>query len=421
MQTLVNQTTALIYWYYSSYSFTVFILTKHNLTTLPFSATSLRELEKLISAWQRYYQTNTTAKESDPPKSPLKRGTWEELPAYFQEIATTLGMPQITQTIQEINRQNDAQISQLILIPHRDLHRLPLEASFRQYWQQQYGQQTWYQNIAMTRLPSAAFGLKNSRNMRSNIANNTANSPTNLLLVAYANSAGLPRLQYSQTEAAGIKSIWGKSPAKVREFADNSATYYNVKNALCQDDNQRNNQRNNQIFHFSGHGSYNQEQPNLSSLLLSGDDELTAGEIANLSQNSYALAYINACETGVTKMTDIETEYVGLVSAFLRAGVAQVISNLWPMNDEAAGLLAIKFYQVYLAGSPAAIALNQAKTWLQTATWADITQVYAELLENATPSDESVLDKAKSRSEKQNPQDIPFQDACFWAGVVISG
>jgi len=69
----------------------------------------------------------------------------------------------------------------------------------------------------------------------------------------------------------------------------------------------------------------------------------------------------------MTKMTAMETEYVGLASAFLRAGVSQVISSLWPVNDEAAGLLAIKFYQAYLAVEPAVIALNQAKTWLKTA------------------------------------------------------
>lgn len=158
---------------------------------------------------------------------------------------------------------------------------------------------------------------------------------------------------------------------------------------------------------------------------MAGKDELTAAEIANLPLSSYSLAYINACETAVTSLKDIETEYVGLVSAFLRAGVGQVVSNLWPVNDDAAGLLAIKFYQAYLAGEPGAIALAKAKVWLRSATWADIIHLYQELyqycLANGLEAEGSILEKAIPEVEKKNPQAIPFQDAYFWAGTVISG
>ena len=273
----------------------------------------------------------------------------------------------------------------------------------------------------MTRLPSAAFGLRSSQKSNRIPAANPANLSANLLMVAYPESRGLKPLPYSQAEATAIKLIWEQSGQTVRELVDNAATNYNLDSAFCQGKSPGEISQTSQIFHFSGHGNYDQKQPNLSCLFLTGNDELTAAEIANLSLSYYGLAYINACETGITNIETIETEYVGLVSAFLRAGVGQVISSLWPVNDEAAGLLAIKFYQAYLAGEPAVIALRKAKFWLQTATWADIIQVYRDCLANASEADASILNMAKSRSEKKNPQDIPFSDAGFWAGVVISG
>jgi tetratricopeptide (TPR) repeat protein len=428
IQTLVDRSTALVYWYYSSHSFVIFILTENKLTALPLPASSLKQLEQLISSWQRYYQNNS----NDPPKTSEtpennnnknNNNSWQKLPDYVQGIANVLQIPQITQTLGQIS-----QISQLILIPHRELHRLPLEAAFLAYWQElelESKLESRLKNIAITRLPSAAFGLRNRQqnslirpNISANIsANFSANFSANLLMVAYPENQELKRLPYSETEAAAIKVIWEKSGKKVQNLVYKAATNCNLTSAFSQGVEQQNPQ----VFHFSGHAEYNQKKPNLSRLFLAGEDELTAAEIANLPLSSYSLAYINACETGVTKLATIETEYVGLVSAFLRAGVGQVISNLWPVNDEAAGLLAIKFYQAYLTGEPAETALEKAKVWLRSATWADIIQVYQDCLANASESEASILNKAKSRSEKNHPQDIPFESTYFWAGTVISG
>lgn len=117
-------------------------------------------------------------------------------------------IPQITQTLEEIG-----QISQLILIPHRGLHLLPLEAAFLESGQKL--EKLKLENIAITHLPSAAFGLRNKQHPA------WSNPPSNLLMVAYPNRPELSTLPYSETEAAGIKVVWEKCGKKVEKMVEN--------------------------------------------------------------------------------------------------------------------------------------------------------------------------------------------------------
>jgi CHAT domain-containing protein len=234
----------------------------------------------------------------------------------------------------------------------------------------------------------------------------------NLLTVAGLDSA--TGLYYTELEAAAIGQLFGNSASRNRLLNDEAATETAVKAALAEAY---------QVLHFSGHGAYDQKHPNLSAIFLSGEDRLTSEEIASLSLSSYVLAYINACETGITDMETIDTEYVGLVSAFLRAGVAQVISSLWPVNDESSALLGIKFYQEYLGGEPATVALANAKSWLrEEASWGEIARIYQQCWDNGSDDSKSaILETALRLSQKKNSDEIPFQDAYYWSGVVISG
>jgi CHAT domain-containing protein len=72
---------------------------------------------------------------------------------------------------------------------------------------------------------------------------------------------------------------------------------------------------------------------------------------------------------------------------------------------------------------PVTIALAKAKTWLrEEATWGEITRLYQQCWDNAEDDSQgSIIKKALNRSKKQNPNEIPFQDAYYWSGVVISG
>jgi tetratricopeptide (TPR) repeat protein len=385
IQTLVKAETAIIYWYYSSHSLTTFILTRDDLTAIPFSASAQEKLETLITHWNRDYQNYSLKKTSDSQ-------SWQQrLKTHIDSMHTLLNIPEITAKL-------PPEISNLILIPHRDLHRFPLEALFPH-------------DFIITRLPSAAFGYGHSSSPLIN-----PNSGVSVLTVAYPDSIGAKNLPFTQTEVTAIGQIFTGYNTRYQTITDQQATEETVISALTE---------NHQIFHFSGHGDYNHEKPNLSSLLLSGSEHLRGEKIASLSLTSYGLVYLNACETGLTNMETIEKEYVGLASAFLRGGVSQVVSSLWLVNDESGAVLAIKFYQEYLGGETAAVALHQAKNWLRfEATWAEIAKVYEYCLSHPSVADDNrgILLKALGRIQRQeDPEVKPFSDVYYWSSLVISG
>ena len=385
IQTLVNAETALIYWYYGNYSLITFILTRDDLSAIPLSASAQEKLETLITHWNRDYQNYSLKKTSDSQ-------SWQQrLENHINSMHTLLNIPEITAKL-------PPEISNLILIPHRDLHRFPLEALFPH-------------DFIITRLPSAAFGYGHSSSPPIH-----PNSGVSVLTVAYPDSIGAKNLPFTETEVTAIEKIFTGYNTRYQTITDKQATEETVISALTE---------NHQIFHFSGHGDYYHEKPNVSSLLLSGSEHLRGEKIASLSLTSYGLVYLNACETGLTNMETIEKEYVGLASAFLRGGVSQVVSSLWLVNDESGAVLAIKFYQEYLGGETAAVALHQAKNWLRfEATWAEIAKVYEYCLSHPSVADDNrgILLKALGRIQRQeDPEVKPFSDVYYWSSLVISG
>ncbi|MEA5518520.1 CHAT domain-containing protein [Limnoraphis robusta] len=385
IQTLVKAETALIYWYYGNDSLMTFILTGDDLTAMALSAEAQEKLETLITHWHRDYQNYSLKKTSDSQ-------SWQQrLKNHIDTLHSLLNIPEITAKL-------PPEIRQLILIPHRDLHRLPLEALFPH-------------DFITSRLPSAAFGYGHSSSPPIN-----PNSEVSVLTVAYPDSIGAKNLPFTETEVTAIGQIFTGYNTRYQTITDKQATEETVISALTE---------NHQIFHFSGHGDYDHEKPNLSSLLLSGSGRLRGEKIASLSLTSYGLVYLNACETGLTNIETIEKEYVGLASAFLRGGVSQVVSSLWLVNDESAGVLAIKFYQEYLGGETAAVALHKAKNWLRfEATWGEIAKVYESCLSHPSLTDKNqgILSKALGRIERQeDPEVMPFSDVYYWSSLVISG
>jgi CHAT domain-containing protein len=59
-------------------------------------------------------------------------------------------------------------------------------------------------------------------------------------------------------------------------------------------------------------------------------------------------------------------DVVGLVRGFLYAGANQVVSTLWPIDDEATSILMAHFYRHLKAGKSAARAIREAQLALKT-------------------------------------------------------
>ena len=154
----------------------------------------------------------------------------------------------------------------------------------------------------------------------------------NLLSVEHPNSEGYDQLPYAEIESAAITQLFNNP----QRLAGKDATKTAVEAVLPTSYN---------IFHFTGHGTYNFNCPSQSALILSGKDKLTLEDILRLPLNSYQLVSLSSCETALTGNQTITTEYVGLVSAFLYQQVSQVVSTLWTIPDNASSfLLMIYFY-----------------------------------------------------------------------------
>ncbi|MFD4748999.1 CHAT domain-containing protein [Streptomyces rubiginosohelvolus] len=98
------------------------------------------------------------------------------------------------------------------------------------------------------------------------------------------------------------------------------------------------------IAHFACHALADDADPGRSRLLLPDHSRapLTVTDISNLHLNG-ALAYLAACETGVTAPR-LADEALHITSAFQLAGYRHVVGTLWSVDDRTAVELAMDFY-----------------------------------------------------------------------------
>ncbi|HLL70418.1 MAG TPA: CHAT domain-containing protein [Pyrinomonadaceae bacterium] len=141
------------------------------------------------------------------------------------------------------------------------------------------------------------------------------------------------------------------------------------------------------IIHFATHGILDNQQPELSGLVLSRFDRsgntrdgfLRLHDIYNLDL-PVELVVLSACNTGLGKAINGEG-LVGLTRGFMYAGASRVMASMWKVDDEATAELMKVFYRKMLGEelTPAA-ALRQAqlelwrrKRWQAPFFWAAFT------------------------------------------------
>jgi CHAT domain-containing protein len=176
-------------------------------------------------------------------------------------------------------------------------------------------------------------------------------------------------------------------------------------------------------FHFTGHGAYDSGNPSQSCLFLHGSDRLTLRDIIQLDLSNYYLVTLAACETGVTGDFTITDEYVGLSSAFLKAGVSHVLSTFWTVPDSAASvILLVEFYSQLQAGSPPTAALKAAQTWLKTASRQQVLNRLQEAIESLAGdgSLQRILERERNYISSK-AIDFPYSEPYYWATFAIAG
>jgi CHAT domain-containing protein len=187
---------------------------------------------------------------------------------------------------------------------------------------------------------------------------------------------GLVRLRFSRQEAEEISRLAGdKRNLKALDF---SASRSLVTKANLADY---------RIVHFATHGLINNQNPDLSGVVLSLVDEqgrpqngfLRLYDIYNLKLDA-DLVVLSACQTALGK--EIKGEgLVGLTRGFMYAGAPRVVATLWRIDDRATADIMKRFYESMLKDGlrPAAalraaqISMSQDKRWHSPHYWAAFT------------------------------------------------
>jgi len=187
---------------------------------------------------------------------------------------------------------------------------------------------------------------------------------------------GLVRLRFSRQEAEEIARLAGtRRNLKALDFSASRSLVIGSNLADYR------------IVHFATHGLINNQNPNLSGVVLSLVDEqgrpqngfLRLYDIYNLKLDA-DLVVLSACQTALGK--EIKGEgLVGLTRGFMYAGAPRVVASLWRIDDRATADIMKRFYSAMLKDGmrPAAalraaqISMSQDKRWHSPHYWAAFT------------------------------------------------
>ncbi len=368
---LSDDKTALIEWYILDDIFVTFIIT-HQSPGITVWQSCPEDLQALKNWGDEYLQDYG---------QPCRKDWRNRLKFRLNRLAEILHLDKVLTHVPDT-------CDQVILVPHRSLHILPLHAL------------PLLEEEDKCLLDKFPRGVKYAPSCQVLQLAQSRQRPDFTNLFAIQNPT--EDLDYSDIEVQVIKQHFHTSHILARRDAKKSAIdKQQLQAAHC--------------LQFSCHGYFNFEHPLLSTLHLA-DSHISLPEIFTLDLSQCRLVTLSACETGLTNFTSVSDEYIGLPSGFLIAGSPSVVSSLWRVNDLSTALLMIKFYQNFKSGSTVAIALNSAQTWLRDATT-------AELLEwtNYLNLNETLTKPIQKKLRRRAPDEQPFHSPYHWAAFCAVG
>lgn len=421
IQQLFNPTTAIIYWHISPVALHTFILKDQapspillftpmqdagviplgedairlNELPLPEAVQRLIEFEIWLEDWhQQYQEYRSTAHDRESKSQHSWRVDMEEKLLRLYEI---LNISTIAQELEGI--------TQLVLIPHRDLYRLPIHTLFHLSSPSLEELPNVESNFSVTYLPSAQIGLS----IRTEDIWQWQNKF--LLSIEHPESTSYPTLKFAKLESEIVSQMFNN----IQRIQGAEATKSIVENALSDNYN---------ILHFTGHVTNNLAEPKKSELALAGEDKLTLDEICQQNLDSYNLITLSACENLSTNNYTISSEYLSLVSGFVTQGVPHVVSTLWSVESSASALVMIEFYRRLQPNKSAIAALAEATQWLKELTAGELTKWYEDILNNLHPEEvriQTYLATQLYRNSKMASDKILYNHPYYWAAFTITG
>jgi CHAT domain-containing protein len=262
----------------------------------------------------------------------------------IEHSAYQLWEPLMLPVIEYLKEQH---FQQAILIPTELLNFLPLHVAWIEDSAQPTGKRYALDEILLTYAPNAR-----SLNAAETIARRTK---AESILAIDNPLKDLPNSSYEVTAA-----VRGFTQSKILKHEE--ATIEAVLKALPHHD----------VLHLSCHGTANLGEP-LNNGLIMCDGLLTLRDILSLKlaeqeQGGIRLATLSACETGLAGI-EAADEVISLSTGLLQAGVAGVVTSLWPVSDLSTMLLEVRFYDYWRNdGLEPAIALHQSQQWVRDTT-----------------------------------------------------
>jgi CHAT domain-containing protein len=388
---LPDNQTAIIQWYILGDRFLTFIITQSSVPKLWQSEPA--DLQALNHWFDEYLQDYDR---------PLKTHWRDNLESRLHQLAEILHL-------EDILKQVPDNCQQVILIPYRLLHLLPLHALPLPNQQDKCLLDKFLKGVRYA--PSCQLLQLSQKQERPYLTH----------LFGIQNPT--QDLTYASLQVQTISQHFDSKQVLVETAA--------TKAALIDDNNYAKQLRSTHCLHFACHGDFNEKSPLESYLKLANNELLSLGEIFSLDINQCRLVTLSACETGLTDHTSISDEYIGLPSGFLFAGSPSVVSSLWKVDELATAFLMIKFYENLRKGAKGetenvVIALNQAKIWLRDLTHQD----FEKCLDEFMPKIEEILAKLSkgkrliaesSLKQVRDRRSRPFASPYYWAGFIATG
>ena len=414
LRRLIPPQTALIEWYLPSEAdsgFYAFLVSRRRdeqiqITPHHFSAEDRQHLDQALQDYRSDY----------------RQPSWnQQLPQRLETLSAALQLPHLLAEL--------SQIKQLILIPHRELHLIPLHA------------------LPVSSSPLSPFDAGAKGVFLQDLFPKGVSYALNCQLLALAqNRSSRPHfnrlfaiqnptedLPFTDLEVEAIQSLFNSHQVLKHKQAEKVAIDAEIlKNADC--------------THFACHGLFNFQNPLQSSLILANPFSppeapesqlrngntldpskcLTLEDIFLLDLSNCHLVTLSGCETGIgiTNVTSTSDEYISFASGFLAAGSANVVCSLWSPHDLSTAILIIRFYETLhqQPDSSVALALQQSQQWLRKATvahllvWADSCPLISEYWQ------EQMKDALTPTFGKNGLDVKPFESPYHWAAfVAIAG
>lgn len=392
LQNCLSERTVAIYWHFSPANLHTFLL-RHDLPPQVLSSVHQgQRLEALLQQWQQEYQDCLPS-----PSAVVATTLWRQNMSYrLEELSAILEIDSICQTYLE-------DIDQVILIPHRALHLMPLHVLFPETLQTTYLPSAQWVDLPQPQQLDAPF--QRLLNVETDVTQDGISAS---------------KILASLTTAA-LSQQYGK--AKSLTLAPTEATPSRLAAALPLMSD---------CLYVAGHCHQSTVDLAQSVLQLSKTETLNLEAIAKLNLSRYGVVCLPDC-TWTTLDGEIEREYraiahdlVPIALSVLAAGAGAVISTLWPIDELPKTLLMLELHRCLHLGYSPPTALAKAQEWLRTATHHDLIQWgYAQAASLAhTGLSDDLLSELRIRLahiKMDGSGRYPYGSPCHWAGFTVTG